>query len=187
MELLLSLLSMPWVANLGASQIESFLFDGGPVVWLILLVAIALTALTMDRLVYLVWQWPQQGQSKIDDWQARQDRTSWLAQTTRREYLAIASQGLNKHLSLIKLLIVVCPLLGLLGTVTGMIEVFEVVAQAQSENVRAMSAGISRATLPTMAGMLVAVIGLFMHSFLTHLIAKRRTQFENAFKVASHG
>jgi biopolymer transport protein ExbB len=55
---------------------------------------------------------------------------------------------------------VIAPLLGLLGTVTGMIDVFEVMALSSSSNTRAMAAGVSKATIPTMAGMVVAVIGL---------------------------
>ena len=49
----------------------------------------------------------------------------------------------------------------LLGTVTGMIEVFDVMAIAGSGNVRGMAGGISKATLPTMAGMVAALSGLF--------------------------
>ncbi len=60
----------------------------------------------------------------------------------------------------------VCPLLGLLGTVTGMIHVFDVMAIQGSGNARAMAAGISMATTPTMAGMVVALSGLFFSSRL---------------------
>ena len=52
-----------------------------------------------------------------------------------------------------------CPLLGLMGTVTGMIEVFEVMALTGSGNARAMAAGVSKATIPTMAGMVAALSG----------------------------
>ncbi|MFT4766562.1 MAG: biopolymer transport protein ExbB, partial [Oleispira sp.] len=64
-------------------------------------------------------------------------------------------------LSFITLLIAICPLLGLLGTVTGMISVFDVLAITGTGNARAMAAGISKATLPTMAGLLVALTGLY--------------------------
>ena len=55
-----------------------------------------------------------------------------------------------------------CPLLGLLGTVTGMIEVFDVMALAGSGNSRAMASGVSKATIPTMAGMVAALSGLIL-------------------------
>jgi biopolymer transport protein ExbB len=50
-------------------------------------------------------------------------------------------------------------MLGLLGTVTGMIEVFDVMAGG-SGNARGMAAGVSKATLPTMAGMVAAISGM---------------------------
>jgi len=59
-----------------------------------------------------------------------------------------------------------CPLMGLLGTVTGMIEVFEVMAISGSGNPRSLAAGVSKATIPTMAGMVVALSGLFLNTWL---------------------
>ena len=67
---------------------------------------------------------------------------------------------LQRGLQIIKSLVALCPMLGLLGTVTGMIEVFDVMAIAGSGNVRGMAGGISKATLPTMAGMVAALSGL---------------------------
>jgi biopolymer transport protein ExbB len=69
----------------------------------------------------------------------------------------------------IKTLVAMCPLIGLLGTVTGMIGVFEVMAQQGTGNPRLMAAGISQATIPTMAGMVAALSGVF---FSTRLDAK---------------
>ena len=51
-------------------------------------------------------------------------------------------------------------MLGLLGTVTGMIEVFDVMATSGSGNARGMAMGVSKATLPTMAGMVAALSGM---------------------------
>ena len=59
--------------------------------------------------------------------------------------------------------------MGLLGTVTGMVEVFDVMAITGSGNARAMAAGISKATLPTMAGLVVALSGI---AFITLLERK---------------
>ena len=61
----------------------------------------------------------------------------------------------------IKTLVAAAPLFGLLGTVTGMVEVFDVMAITGSSNARAMAAGISKATLPTMSGMVASLSGLF--------------------------
>ena len=71
--------------------------------------------------------------------------------------------------------VALCPLLGLLGTVTGMISVFEVMAVSGSGNARSMAAGVSRATIPTMAGMVGALSGVFLVTILTRT-AKRSIQ-----------
>ena len=62
---------------------------------------------------------------------------------------------------MIKTLVSLAPLLGLLGTVTGMIGVFEVLATTGGGDARSMAAGVSQATIPTMAGMVAALSGVF--------------------------
>jgi biopolymer transport protein ExbB len=63
-------------------------------------------------------------------------------------------------------------LFGLMGTVTGMIQVFEVMAMQGTSNARSMAAGVSQATVPTMAGMVGALSGVFFVTILTRT-AKR--------------
>ena len=70
-------------------------------------------------------------------------------------------QSSERGLLYIKTLVAAAPLFGLLGTVTGMVEVFDVMAITGSSNARAMAAGISKATLPTMSGMVASLSGLF--------------------------
>ena len=67
----------------------------------------------------------------------------------------------TQYLPMVRVLIALCPLLGLLGTVSGMIQVFDVMALSGNGNPRAMAAGVSRSTVPTMAGMVIAISGLF--------------------------
>ena len=73
-------------------------------------------------------------------------------------------------------LVAAAPLLGLLGTVTGMVEVFDVMAITGSSNARAMAAGISKATLPTMAGMVTSLSGIF---FIAQIESKTRKAIAN--------
>jgi len=65
-----------------------------------------------------------------------------------------------KHLKLIPSFIALLPMFGLMGTVTGMIQVFDVMAFMGSGNPRAMANGVTAATIPTMAGMVVALIAI---------------------------
>ena len=62
---------------------------------------------------------------------------------------------------MIKTLVAVAPLFGLLGTVTGMIVVFDVMAFTGGGDAKAMAGGVSQATVPTMSGMVAALSGVF--------------------------
>ena len=60
-----------------------------------------------------------------------------------------------------------CPMIGLLGTVYGMIEVFEVLSFLGTGNPRAMSSGVAKATIPTMASMVITIISLYFRQDIT--------------------
>jgi len=72
----------------------------------------------------------------------------------------------QQHIGLISLLATVAPLLGLLGTVSGMITTFSVIAEFGTGNAKALAGGISEALLTTQAGLVIAVPGLFICTFL---------------------
>ncbi|NCC24926.1 MAG: MotA/TolQ/ExbB proton channel family protein [Deltaproteobacteria bacterium] len=76
------------------------------------------------------------------------------------------AHGAERHVRTIVLLASIAPLLGLLGTVGGMIEAFETIARWGTGNAQALSAGISTALTTTQAGLVVAIPGLFMGRFL---------------------
>ncbi|HDZ24228.1 MAG TPA: MotA/TolQ/ExbB proton channel family protein [Desulfobacteraceae bacterium] len=82
---------------------------------------------------------------------------------------------LKRNLALIAVLAAVAPLLGLLGTVTGMMNTFNVIAVFGTGNARGMASGISEALITTQCGLLVAIPGLFMSAFLS----RRADRIEN--------
>ena len=84
-------------------------------------------------------------------------RSALLAEQRRRSFAGM---------ELIKALVAITPFLGLLGTITGMIEVFDVLSLTGASNARAMASGVSKATLPTGAGMVVALSGLYFVNLL---------------------
>ena len=96
----------------------------------------------------------------------KRQRHSWHARAIRGRWLAEVELALNRHLIFIRTLVVLCPMLGLLGTVTGMIGVFDALAAANRFNPESMAGGISRANIPTMAGMVVALSGVLLLSRL---------------------
>jgi biopolymer transport protein ExbB len=72
---------------------------------------------------------------------------------------------IQQDIGLISLLSTIAPLLGLLGTVSGMITTFSVIAQFGTGNAKALAGGISEALLTTQAGLVIAVPGLFICTF----------------------
>ena len=74
---------------------------------------------------------------------------------------------------MIQTLVALCPLLGLLGTVTGMVNVFQTMAVFGTGNARSMASGVSMATIPTMAGMVGALSGVFLVTILTRQARRR--------------
>ena len=84
----------------------------------------------------------------------------------------------------IKTLVALCPMIGLLGTVTGMVSVFDVMAISGTGNARAMASGVYRATLPTMAGMVVALSGIYFSVQLENLAKRERRELED--ELGSH-
>ena len=96
-------------------------------------------------------------------------------------------RGLDHQLALIAVLAGIAPLLGLLGTVLGMIETFDVIALFGTGNARAMAGGISVALITTQTGLLVAIPGLVMSNRLGSKAASLRTTLEEATtKLARH-
>lgn len=74
----------------------------------------------------------------------------------------------------------IAPLLGLLGTVTGMIDMFSVIAAQGSGNAKALSGGISEALITTQAGMITAIPLLVLHALLARISERRLLLLEEA-------
>ncbi len=75
--------------------------------------------------------------------------------------------NINKGLSLLKIISMVAPLLGLLGTVTGMIIVFQAITIFGAGDPNAMAGGISAALVTTVLGLIAAIPTLLLHTFLS--------------------
>lgn len=156
---------MNWLAD-QFYLIESFILSGGPVLWGIALLLLLLWLLMIERVYYLLVYFPAYQKKMVNKWRQRSDKTSWCALKIRQATLAKASLLLTNNMPFLNALIKMFPLLGLLGTVSGMIQVFDVVAVHGTGNPRLLASGISLATIPTMAGLVCALSGLFIYTRL---------------------
>lgn len=146
--------------------LNDFLAAGGTVLRIIMVTTFFMWALIIERLMY--WSGAHGGVAKRAQraWAARTDHKSWYAHAVRERLISEAVQEATRFNNVIRALVAVTPLLGLLGTVTGMVQVFDVMAVSGSSNARLMAAGISKATIPTMAGLVASLSGLiFINTF----------------------
>lgn len=163
--------------------IRDFTETGGQVLLVIGLLIFVMWLLILERaLFYGVW-YKELKKDAIAKWNARQDRASWAAEQIRQAMISRLTIKLNGTIPVIQALVALCPLLGLMGTVTGMIEVFDVMAISGSGNARSMASGVSKATIPTMAGMVGALSGVFASTWLTRISKTERTHLEDAMAL----
>lgn len=147
-------------------NISAFIQAGGNVLFAIMLVTFVLWALIVERLIYFGAAKGGQIRQAVRRWEGRKSYTDWYANVTRDRLLSEVRMGASQNMTIIKGLVAVAPLLGLLGTVTGMVEVFDVMATTGSSNARLMAGGISKATIPTMAGLVTSLFGILMVNIL---------------------
>ena len=164
-------------------SIRDFMELGGNVLWAILLALFLMWTFILERLWYFYRIHPSRKGEVITAWEQRADTTSWYAKRIREGMISETSLALKQNIGLIKSLIAICPLLGLLGTVTGMIAVFDVMTYSGGGNARAMAGGVSMATVPTMAGMVAALSGVYFGTWLEH---KAQTETEKLADVLQH-
>lgn len=158
-----------------------FMAAGGFVMWALAALCVAYWTLVFERFWFIRKVFPRWVTERQCAWReilrdgpSDGERSAWQC-AVRSAWLAQAGQSLNGPLRLAKTLVALCPLFGLLGTVTGMVAVFDVLALHGTGNPRGMAAGVWQATLPTMAGMVLAISGLFS---LMHLERTARQAIE---------
>jgi biopolymer transport protein ExbB len=141
------------------AKVRDFVETGGNVLLVIAFATAVMWTLIYERFWYFRTIHRREVARVKALWFGRIERSSWEAGHIRRMLISDVRLKLMTGLNPIQTVIKVAPMLGLLGTVTGMIEVFDVMAGG-SGNARGMAAGVSKATLPTMAGMVTAISGM---------------------------
>ncbi len=167
-----------WINLSTIGGLREFLELGGPVMGLILVLSFFLWTLIVERIWYFGFAVKADHDDLQTQWSQRKDYTSWTARRIREAFISKMRVRCFESLGIIKALVAITPLMGLLGTVTGMIEVFDVLAITGASNARAMAAGVSRAILPTMAGMVVALSGIYAAATIERWAQKNIRQCE---------
>ena len=142
---------------------------GGNILLMIIIMAALIGSLVLERVGYLLFVFPGQRDRAVALWKGRSHRGAWYELHLRQLLVARLKASLQRNVGLTRTLITLCPLLGLLGTVLGMLEVFDAVAATGSNNPRSTASGVSKATVTTMAGMVVAIAAMLA----TNVVGRR--------------
>ena len=170
---------------------------GGPIVWPILAILVIGLLIVVERAVRLLRNRHSnlplieeiRELSRSGDWEGCEQRCSHASakplgrvllaglgarslaredmENTLQEAILKEIPGLERFLSTLGMLTAIAPLLGLLGTVTGMINVFHVITLYGASDPRLMSGGISEALVTTMLGLSVAIPLMLLHNMLS--------------------
>jgi len=157
------------------ATIKAFMAQGGPILLWISALTFVMWTLIFERFWFFHGALKNDVQNAIDTWEARPERKSWNAHKVREALISRVTVKVNSNLAMIQAMVALAPLLGLLGTVTGMIEVFNVLAVTGGGDAKSMAGGVSQATIPTMAGMVAALSGVFGNTYITNT-AERENQ-----------
>ncbi len=147
-------------------EIREFFEAGGPVLWGILMVTIIMWTLIIERFWFFQYLLPQKRLEIIDEWGSVNNKGDWFSMRMRDQMISEVSTETKRFLLTIETMMQILPLLGLLGTVVGMIKVFDVMTFFGTGNARLMASGVSQATIPTMAGLVAAISGLYIANLL---------------------
>ena len=157
----------------------AFMEKGGNVLWLIALLVFFMWTLIFERIWYFRAAWKQDRAGIVATWEGRGERRSWNAKQVRMKLLSTSRELINDNMPIIATCVALCPLLGLLGTVTGMIEVFNVMAVTGGGDAKSMAGGVEKSTIPTMAGMVAALSGLFANTYLQRITGREQQLLED--------
>jgi biopolymer transport protein ExbB len=152
--------------------LASLIFLNGVVMW----------TLIIERLWYFKRQLPGETQAAIASWNARSDHLSWCARQIRDAMISRLRNAMSTNLLLMRVLVPLAPLLGLIGTVSGMLEVFDSMALRGSADARTMATGVSHAMFCTMSGLAVSILGLLPNYYFTDQVRMRTELFADQLR-----
>lgn len=143
------------------NAVEHLVGAGGVLVAWIMLAGITMWMLIFERYWFFRRQLPQRVEQMLADWQHRTERHSWAAHQIRKAMISRLNAAMSANMPMLRVLVPLCPLLGLVGTVLGMLEVFDSMAILGSADARSMASGVSKAMNCTLTGLATSVSGMY--------------------------
>jgi len=149
----------------------------------IFLAGVLLWTLILERYWYFSQVLPSETQQTLEAWNGSNDHSSWSARQIRKMMISRLNAAMSSNLPLMRVLVPLSPLLGLIGTVSGMMEVFDSMALRGSADARTMASGVSHAMICTMSGLAVSISGLFPVHYFNSRIRRETEQLNDRLLV----
>ena len=180
-------------------------FKGGPIMYPLLICSILALTVIIERTIFWVVEDHRRDQALVDKVLSLAERGNWetvrakigdskdfvirilVAGILHREFSmakameTAASDELDRmrqHLPILDTMITVSPLLGIFGTVIGIILSFEILGSAGIEEPQAVTVGIAQALITTASGLGIAILSLFPFNYFNSRVEKAATTIE---------
>ncbi|HEY9547345.1 MAG TPA: MotA/TolQ/ExbB proton channel family protein [Solimonas sp.] len=164
------------------NSVSALIGAGGWVLPWIFAIALIMWTLIAERWWYFRRIFPAQRAALHAQWRERGDHRSWSARQIRAMLVSQVRVAMDAPLPLLRVTIPIAPLLGLLGTVTAMLEVFDGMMISGSADARTMAYGVSHAMIATLSGLVVSVSGMFFLNRFQMRVERETESFGDLLK-----
>ncbi|HEY7670971.1 MAG TPA: MotA/TolQ/ExbB proton channel family protein [Gammaproteobacteria bacterium] len=156
--------------------------DGGAFVLWIFSAGVILWALIFERYWFFKRTLPRLVKEMQEQWYARPEHNSWCSRQIRRAMISRLNVAMTAGFPVLQVLVPMSPLLGLIGTVWGMLEVFDSMAIRGTADARSMASGVSTAMICTMTGLAVSISGLYPVHYFRSRATRETERLADAFE-----
>lgn len=153
----------PWVY-----EIWEILLSGGPIMIALILLAFLLYRNAIGLLLFTV---------RLNARSSFEEQTKERNRAAIQDFRHYLAQLVKTQLTFANVLIVAAPLLGLLGTVIGMLDTFKGIgAESGQDTTKAVADGVKVALITTQTGLMIAIFGLFLTQFISRIYKSKDLQ-----------
>ena len=163
-------------------MLNELFLRGGPVLYVLFFVTLIIFYILIDKYRFIFFNSESWLKLKLSEFKKEFPPETTDYKFVESVLLASVSRESKTNIKMLEGLISMCPMIGLLVTVYGMIEVFEVLSFLGTGNPRAMSSGVAMATIPTMSGMVITLFGLYFYQDLNGRINSLSNNFKSSLK-----
>ena len=161
------------------------LFDsGGVVLYPLFLLTFMLWVLLLERYIYFYFYAGKFKKYLIMEYINTKDCFGTYQIYIKNHLIMQYKEALLSNSNLVKVLYALAPLLGLLGTVIGMMEIFDIMAIVGNSSARSLSNGVAMATIPTLCGMVIAIGSILFIKRYENMV---QNEILNMFESTKYG